>query len=208
VTGRIEALVAAAVVTALVAAVPEALLVRHRAGVVIVGVAPTRRARRRPAAPAVPARLAVAVAVAVTPVDDAGVAVATKPDAAIAVATTTPDAAIAEAKVDAAVVVAAKPDAGTPTSVDTVKPTQTSDKLEIKSKPAGARVFIDGADQGTTPVKLAGSADRHTMVLLAPGYDLYYLNALSGTGRSMAATDDPAFAWVRKTWNRPQRSVR
>ena len=38
---------------------------------------------------------------------------------------------------------------------------------------SSARVFINGADQGTTPVKLGGSADRHTMVLLAPGHDLY-----------------------------------
>jgi hypothetical protein len=34
-------------------------------------------------------------------------------------------------------------------------------------------VFIDGADQGVTPVKLPGSADRHTMALLLAGHDLY-----------------------------------
>jgi hypothetical protein len=34
-------------------------------------------------------------------------------------------------------------------------------------------VFIDGADQGTTPVKLAGSTDRHNIALLLPGHDLY-----------------------------------
>jgi len=57
---------------------------------------------------------------------------------------------------------AAKP-AGTP----------TSDALQITSNPAGARVFIDGADQGVTPVKLAGTSDRHTMALLLAGHDLY-----------------------------------
>ena len=34
-------------------------------------------------------------------------------------------------------------------------------------------MFIDGADQGVTPVKLSGSADRHTMALLLPGHELY-----------------------------------
>jgi serine/threonine-protein kinase len=123
--------------------------------------------------------------VAKTPGDAGAVAVA-KPDAAkvaakpeaksdagVAVATATPDAAAKSAPADAAVAVAtATPDAGTGKPV-TAKPTATSDKLQITSKPSGARVFIDGADQGTTPVKLDGSADRHTMVLLAPGHDLY-----------------------------------
>ena len=99
------------------------------------------------------------------------------PDAAVAVAT--PDAAqVAAATPDAATqVAAATPDAGAKTpdkpSGEVVKPAGQSDKLEITSKPAGARVFIDGADQGTTPVKLDGSADRHTMVLLLPAHDLY-----------------------------------
>ncbi len=53
------------------------------------------------------------------------------------------------------------------------EPVGASDSLQITSTPAGARVFIDGADQGTTPVKLAGSADRHTVALLLAGHDLY-----------------------------------
>jgi 5-deoxy-glucuronate isomerase len=35
----------------------------------------------------------------------------------------------------------------------------------------------------------------------AHGYDLYYLNALAGDRRSMAAADDPAYAWIRAAWN-------
>jgi 5-deoxy-glucuronate isomerase len=35
----------------------------------------------------------------------------------------------------------------------------------------------------------------------AHGYDLYYLNALAGDRRSMAAADDPALAWIRDAWN-------
>jgi 5-deoxy-glucuronate isomerase len=34
----------------------------------------------------------------------------------------------------------------------------------------------------------------------AHGYDLYYLNALAGDRRSMAAADDPDLAWVRSAW--------
>lgn len=33
-----------------------------------------------------------------------------------------------------------------------------------------------------------------------PGYDLYYLNGLAGDRRAMTASDDPAFAWVRGSW--------
>ena len=34
----------------------------------------------------------------------------------------------------------------------------------------------------------------------AHGYDLYYLNALAGETRSMAAADDPDLAWIRGAW--------
>jgi 5-deoxy-glucuronate isomerase len=37
-------------------------------------------------------------------------------------------------------------------------------------------------------------------VVAAYGYNIYYLNALAGSARSMAASDDPAYAWVRQTW--------
>jgi 5-deoxy-glucuronate isomerase len=35
----------------------------------------------------------------------------------------------------------------------------------------------------------------------AHGYDLYYLNALAGDTRSMAAADDPELAWIRASWS-------
>jgi 5-deoxy-glucuronate isomerase len=34
----------------------------------------------------------------------------------------------------------------------------------------------------------------------AHGYNLYYLNALAGDRRSMAASDDPELAWIRSAW--------
>ena len=37
-------------------------------------------------------------------------------------------------------------------------------------------------------------------VVAAHGYNAYYLNALAGSARSMAASDDPDYAWVRQTW--------
>ncbi|MBI5565421.1 MAG: 5-deoxy-glucuronate isomerase, partial [Chloroflexi bacterium] len=32
------------------------------------------------------------------------------------------------------------------------------------------------------------------------GYTTYYLNVLVGTAQSLAATDDPNFAWVKDTY--------
>ena len=42
----------------------------------------------------------------------------------------------------------------------------------------------------------------------AHGYDLYYLNALAGDRRSMAASDDPALAWVRSSWEAMEKDPR
>ncbi len=37
-------------------------------------------------------------------------------------------------------------------------------------------------------------------VVAAHGYNVYYLNALAGSARSLAASDDPDFKWVRSAW--------
>ena len=42
----------------------------------------------------------------------------------------------------------------------------------------------------------------------AHGYDLYYLNGLAGDRRSMAASDDPALAWVRGAWEGMEKDPR
>ena len=44
-------------------------------------------------------------------------------------------------------------------------------------------------------------------VVAAHGYNVYYLNALAGSARSMAASDDPAYAWVRESWTEKDRRV-
>jgi len=42
------------------------------------------------------------------------------------------------------------------------------------------------------------------VVAQAHGYQGYYLNVLAGDQRSMAATDDPAHAWIRQQWAAPR----
>lgn len=37
-------------------------------------------------------------------------------------------------------------------------------------------------------------------VVTAPGFDCYYLNMLAGSAQSLAASDDPAYTWVKNTW--------
>jgi 5-deoxy-glucuronate isomerase len=37
-------------------------------------------------------------------------------------------------------------------------------------------------------------------VVVAPGYNCYYLNMLAGSAQSLAATDDPDHVWVKETW--------
>ena len=46
----------------------------------------------------------------------------------------------------------------------------------------------------------------HTFVT-AYGYHAYYLNVLAGTRRSMAASDDPRYAALRRTWPAPDPRV-
>ncbi len=42
--------------------------------------------------------------------------------------------------------------------------------------------------------------DGYHPVVAAHGYNVYYLNVLGGSARSMAASDDPDYAWVRAEW--------
>jgi 5-deoxy-glucuronate isomerase len=41
----------------------------------------------------------------------------------------------------------------------------------------------------------------------SPGVDAYYLNTLAGSVRSMAATDDPRYAYLRASWPPPDPRV-
>ena len=44
-------------------------------------------------------------------------------------------------------------------------------------------------------------------VAAAHGYNVYYLNALAGSARSLAASDDPNYAWVRGNWSEKDKRV-
>jgi 5-deoxy-glucuronate isomerase len=48
--------------------------------------------------------------------------------------------------------------------------------------------------------ELALIPEGYHPVVAAHGYNVYYLNALAGSARSMAASDDPDYAWVRAEW--------
>ncbi len=49
--------------------------------------------------------------------------------------------------------------------------------------------------------------DGYHPVVAAHGYHVYYLNVLGGSARSMAASDDPHYAWVRGAWRVPDPRV-
>jgi 5-deoxy-glucuronate isomerase len=40
-------------------------------------------------------------------------------------------------------------------------------------------------------------------VVAGPGYDVYYLNFLAGTSRTLAVTEDPDHVWLKSTWKEP-----
>lgn len=42
--------------------------------------------------------------------------------------------------------------------------------------------------------------DGYHPVVAGPGYDVYYLNFLAGSARSLAVTEDPDHAWIRSSW--------
>ena len=66
------------------------------------------------------------------------------------------------------------------------------------------RVYtLDGSIDETLTVRdgeLVLIPEGYHPVVAAHGYNVYYLNALAGSARSMAASDDPAYAWVRGSW--------
>jgi len=45
--------------------------------------------------------------------------------------------------------------------------------------------------------------DGYHPVVAGPGYNVYYLNFLAGSSRTMAVVEDPERVWVRSTWKQP-----
>jgi 5-deoxy-glucuronate isomerase len=44
------------------------------------------------------------------------------------------------------------------------------------------------------------SPEGYHPVVAAHGFNCYYLNMLAGSAQSLAASDDPAYAWIKDTW--------
>lgn len=49
--------------------------------------------------------------------------------------------------------------------------------------------------------------DGYHTVVTAHGYNCYYLNVLAGSARSMTASDDPRYAYLRSSWPQPDPRV-
>jgi serine/threonine protein kinase len=64
--------------------------------------------------------------------------------------------------------------------------------LLIESDPPGATVYVDGAEQGETPVKLPASADRHSIAIVMAGHALHTAEIDgSGTHKAVLPEVDP-----------------
>jgi PEGA domain len=59
------------------------------------------------------------------------------------------------------------------------------DTVSIVSTPPGATVFLDGAEQGKTPLTLPTARDKHTIAVVKSGFDLY-LKEMAGGGAVQA----------------------
>ena len=42
--------------------------------------------------------------------------------------------------------------------------------------------------------------DGYHPVVAGPGYDIYYLNFIAGSARSLSVTEDPNHVWIRESW--------
>ena len=138
-----------------------------------VVVVPRRRGVAIVAGAVVLAGAAIAVAYLVTrgqpdePIGGAGTVIAAEIDAAAPVGVAAPVAPL---------------DAGRRTETSTPTPTPAAtNQLTITSTPSGARVFLDGADQGVTPLSLAASTDEHTLAIVLAGHALH-LATVGGAG--------------------------
>jgi 5-deoxy-glucuronate isomerase len=61
---------------------------------------------------------------------------------------------------------------------------QNSDERTVKTKDGDAVLVRSG----------------YHPVVAGPGYDVYYLNFLAGSSRTLAVTEDPRHVWIRSTW--------
>ena len=66
------------------------------------------------------------------------------------------------------------------------------------------RLYSSNGDRDTVVTARDGDTvlirDGYHPVVAGHGYDVYYLNFLAGSARSLANTIDPNHAWVTSTW--------
>ena len=69
---------------------------------------------------------------------------------------------------------------------------------------AHQRLYSSDRERDTVITARDGDAilvrEGYHPVVAGPGYDLYYLNFLAGSARSLAVTEDPQHKWIRSTW--------
>lgn len=82
-------------------------------------------------------------------------------------------------------------------------------KIDPPDGYAYQRVYTDNNSTNDAPMDGLMLARNHDAVIVpagyhpvvsAPGYTTYYLNFLAGSAQSLAAVDDPEYAWVKSTW--------
>jgi 5-deoxy-glucuronate isomerase len=86
-------------------------------------------------------------------------------------------------------------------------------KIDRPEGYAFQRIYTDGESplaQAGLPIDSVVLAQNNDVVLIPegyhpvacpPGYTAYYLNVLAGSAQSLAASDDPAFAWVKESYS-------
>jgi 5-deoxy-glucuronate isomerase len=67
------------------------------------------------------------------------------------------------------------------------------------------RLYSPDLTQDTTVRAVDGDAvlvrSGYHPVVAGPGYNVYYLNFLAGTSRTLAVTEDPNHVWLKSTWS-------
>jgi len=70
---------------------------------------------------------------------------------------------------------------------------------------AHQRLYSSDGERDTVLTVHDGDAvlvhDGYHPVVAGPGYDVYYLNFIAGSARSLAVTEDAAHVWIRSSWN-------
>src|SRR5215467_9352081 len=70
---------------------------------------------------------------------------------------------------------------------------------------AHQRLYRSDGSRDTVVTARDGDAvlvrDGYHPVVAGPGYDIYYLNFIAGSARSLAVTEDPDHVWIRDVWN-------